>query len=56
MHWVLPDLATFDVRLRVVHGLPVPMSYVALAVAYAGLYVSALLVLGTLIFSRRDFK
>jgi ABC-type transport system involved in multi-copper enzyme maturation permease subunit len=56
MHWVLPDLATFDVRLRVVHGLPVPMSYLALAVAYAGLYVSALLVLGTLIFSRRDFK
>lgn len=56
LYWVLPNLAQFDVRARVVHGLPITAGYVGLAVVYAALYVSALLLAASLIFSRRDFK
>ena len=56
LYWVLPNLAQFDVKAAVVHGRPVPVGYVALAIAYAVLYVATLLVISTYIFSRRDFK
>lgn len=56
LYWVLPNLAQFDVRARIVHGMPVTAGYVALAVAYAALYITALLLAASLIFSRRDFK
>jgi ABC-type transport system involved in multi-copper enzyme maturation permease subunit len=56
IYWTLPHLAAFDVRLHVVHGLPVSMSYMALTIGYAAFYISALLLAGILIFSRRDFK
>jgi Cu-processing system permease protein len=56
VYWVLPNLAPFDVRAQVVHGQHVPAAYLALTAGYAVLYVTALLVAGVLIFSRRDFK
>lgn len=56
LYWVLPNLAPFDVRAQVVHGLPVATGHVAFAVLYAVLYITALLLLSALIFSRRDFK
>jgi ABC-type transport system involved in multi-copper enzyme maturation permease subunit len=56
VYWVLPHLAPFDVRAQVVHGLPVPAGYMALTVGYGLLYIAALLVPATFIFSRRDFK
>jgi ABC-type transport system involved in multi-copper enzyme maturation permease subunit len=55
-YYVLPDFARFDVKLAVVHGLPVPGAYVGAAAAYAGAYVAALLLGAIVIFSRRDFK
>lgn len=55
-YYVLPDFAKFDVKLAVVHGLPVSAGYVASATAYGAIYVLALLFGATLIFSRRDFK
>jgi ABC-type transport system involved in multi-copper enzyme maturation permease subunit len=56
LYWVLPNLAQFDVRTNVVHGIPVAAGHVTLAVAYAVLYVAALLIGAAMIFSRRDFK
>jgi ABC-2 type transport system permease protein len=56
LYWVLPNLAQFDVKAAVVHGRPVPASYLALSIGYAMLYIAMLLILSTLIFSRRDFK
>jgi Cu-processing system permease protein len=55
-YYVLPDFGRFDVKLAVVHGIPVSGAYLASTVAYAALYVAALLFGAVLIFSRRDFK
>jgi ABC-type transport system involved in multi-copper enzyme maturation permease subunit len=56
VYHVLPDFSAFDVKTEVVHGLPVAPGYVAATAAYGALYIVALLVCATLIFSRRDFK
>jgi ABC-type transport system involved in multi-copper enzyme maturation permease subunit len=56
LYWLLPNLAAFDVRLEVVHGLPVPAGSIGLTMAYGAAYVSALVVAAAVIFSRRDFK
>jgi ABC-type transport system involved in multi-copper enzyme maturation permease subunit len=56
LYHVLPDFAAFDVKLQVVHGLPLPAGYVASTAAYGALYIAALLLAATFIFSRRDFK
>jgi ABC-type transport system involved in multi-copper enzyme maturation permease subunit len=56
LYYALPNLAPFDVKAQVVHAQPVPFGYIGLSVGYAGLYVGMLLLLATLIFSRRDFK
>jgi ABC-type transport system involved in multi-copper enzyme maturation permease subunit len=56
LYWILPNLAPFDVRSQVVHAQPVSAGYLVMTLAYALVYVTALLVPATLIFSRRDFK
>jgi ABC-type transport system involved in multi-copper enzyme maturation permease subunit len=56
LYWVLPNLAQFDVKTRVVHGEPVPIGYIALTGGYAALYTAMLLTMAVVIFSRRDFK
>jgi ABC-type transport system involved in multi-copper enzyme maturation permease subunit len=56
LYWILPNLAPFDVRLQVVHAQPIPAGQMALAAGYGVLYISALIVIAALIFSRRDFK
>ena len=55
-YYVLPDFSKFDVKLAVVHGIPVPGAFVASSAAYAAAYVAALLFGAIVIFSRRDFK
>ena len=50
----LPDLAAFDVKAAVVHAQPVTVGYIALTAGYGLLYIAALLVLASLIFTRRD--
>ena len=54
--WVLPNLALFDVKAAVVHGVPVPGGQVLAAVAYGIAYSSAVLLLAIAIFQRRDLK
>jgi ABC-type transport system involved in multi-copper enzyme maturation permease subunit len=56
LYWVLPNLAPFDVRSQVVHAQRVPAGYLALTTAYGVIYIAALLLAATFIFSRRDFK
>ena len=56
IYYVLPNLAAFDVKAQVVHGQPVTPAYILLTTLYGAVYVSALLVAATAIFSRRDFK
>ena len=54
--WVLPNLALFDVKAEVVHGIAVPAGQVLAAVAYGAVYSTALLVLAIAIFEKRDLK
>ena len=56
LYHVLPDLSAFDVKTEVVHGLPVTAGYLASTAAYGLVYIAALLLAATFIFSRRDFK
>jgi ABC-type transport system involved in multi-copper enzyme maturation permease subunit len=56
LYWVLPNLAQFDVKSDVVHGVHVPLGYMAMTGAYAAVYVAMLLAISMLVFSRRDFK
>jgi ABC-type transport system involved in multi-copper enzyme maturation permease subunit len=56
LSWALPNLAQFDVRADVVHGQHVAAGYIGLASLYAAVYVTMLLTISVLIFSRRDFK
>jgi ABC-type transport system involved in multi-copper enzyme maturation permease subunit len=55
-YYVLPDFSRFDVKLAVVHGIPVSGAYMASSAAYAAVYIAALLFGAMLLFSRRDFK
>ena len=56
LYYILPDLSAFDVKMQVVHGLNVPAGYLLSAVGYGAGYIAALLLVATVIFSRRDFK
>jgi ABC-type transport system involved in multi-copper enzyme maturation permease subunit len=56
VYYIVPDFSAFDVKTEVVHGLPVAGGYLAATILYGCAYISALLVISVLIFSRRDFK
>lgn len=56
LYYVLPDFSRFDVKLAVVHGIPVTGAYLASTVLYALAYIAALLFAAMTIFARRDFK
>jgi len=55
-YYVLPNLAPFNVKAEVVHGVPVSASHIGLTLAYAAVYVAILLIAAIAIFRRRDFK
>ncbi len=56
LYYLLPNLAPFDVKSAVVHGVPVSASYMLLTCGYGVLYGGALVGLAMIIFARRDFK
>lgn len=56
VYHIVPDLSAFDVKMQVVHGLPVSNTYLAMTTLYGMLYIGALLMAATVIFSRRDFR
>jgi ABC-type transport system involved in multi-copper enzyme maturation permease subunit len=53
---VLPDLEVFNRTLEAVHGLPIPPAEVAMSIVYAVGYTTCTLVVGSIVFGRRDFK
>lgn len=53
---LMPDFEVFNKTLEAVHGLPIAGSEVGLAVVYALGYTVCTLMLGAMVFSRRDFK
>jgi ABC-type transport system involved in multi-copper enzyme maturation permease subunit len=56
LYYLLPNLAPFNVKAEVVHGVPVAASHVWLTLAYAGVYITALLLGAMAIFRKKDFK
>lgn len=56
LYYVLPNLAPFDVKAEVVHGMPISTRHVVLTLLYAALYAGVLLTAAVAIFRRRDFK
>ncbi len=56
LYYVIPNLAPFNIRAEVVHGVPVAASHVGLTLAYAAVYIAMLLAAAVAIFRRRDFK
>jgi Cu-processing system permease protein len=56
LYYVLPNLAPFDVKAEVVHGMPIATAQVVYTLGYAVLYISILLIGAIAIFRRRDFK
>lgn len=56
VYYVIPNLAPFDVKSEVVHGIQVAWRHVAYTLAYAALYIGVLLTASMTIFGRRDFK
>jgi ABC-type transport system involved in multi-copper enzyme maturation permease subunit len=56
MYYLLPNLAPFDIKAQVVHGIHVPAGLLLFNAAYALVYIAFLLVAATFIFMRRDFK
>ena len=56
LYYLIPNFGAFDVKLQVVHGLPVSWVYVVTTAAYGAVYVVLLLTGAVAIFSRRDFK
>jgi ABC-type transport system involved in multi-copper enzyme maturation permease subunit len=56
LYYVLPNLAPFDIKAEVVHGLPVTLRHVVLTAIYAAVYIGVLLTSAVAVFRRRDFK
>jgi Cu-processing system permease protein len=56
LYYLLPNMASFDVKAAVVHALPVAWDYLAVTTAYALCYIAALLAASIGVFARKDFK
>lgn len=56
LYRVLPDLESFNLTTEALHALPVPPTEVLLAILYGAGYCTLLLMLGSVVFARRDFK
>lgn len=54
--WIVPAFSAFDVKAQVVHGVALPSGFVPYTLAYAVLYIVAILAASTTLFARREFK
>jgi Cu-processing system permease protein len=53
---LMPDFEVFNKTLEAVHGVAISASEIQMAILYAFGYTGCTLLLGSMIFSRRDFK
>ncbi|HSJ96348.1 MAG TPA: ABC transporter permease [Myxococcota bacterium] len=56
LYRVLPDLESFNLTTQALHALPVPPGEVVFALCYGAGYSALLLLFGSVVFERRDFK
>jgi ABC-type transport system involved in multi-copper enzyme maturation permease subunit len=56
IYYLLPNLEKFNIKTEVVHNMPISINYMLMSTLYGILYISALLLLASLIFQKRDFK
>jgi ABC-type transport system involved in multi-copper enzyme maturation permease subunit len=56
IYYALPNLASLDLRLEVVHGLALDPGRIGLALAHAASYAAGSLALAVLLFSRRELR
>jgi Cu-processing system permease protein len=56
LYYSLPNLAPFNVKAEVVHGISISASHVLLTMAYAVVYIAIVMLGAVLVFRRRDFK
>ena len=54
--WALPAFSEFDIKIQIVHGLPVATGLILWMVLYAIVYSAAVLAASVVLFSRREFK
>ncbi len=54
--YVLPNLSMFDFSLEASHGLAIGVNRMLLSFSYGALYIAILLILSSLVFSRREFN
>jgi hypothetical protein len=55
-YYALPNLASFDVRPEVVHGLPIESGRLLLTAAHGASYAALVLVLAIMVFERRELR
>lgn len=55
-YYALPNLENFNIRIDVVHKLPVYTDQLFFSICYGLVYTAFLLYLSTIIFERREFK
>ena len=53
--YLFPNLSAFDIKLQAAHGILISMADGAFLTLYGAVYITAVLALSVLIFSRRDF-
>ncbi|MCZ7618547.1 MAG: hypothetical protein M5U32_09635 [Myxococcota bacterium] len=56
LYRILPDLESFNFTTQALHALPIPSNEAVLALVYGIGYSALLLLLGVVVFERRDFK
>lgn len=54
LYWVLPDFSILDALARLLHGHPILTTQTAIAAAYAVCYAASLLIIASMVFTRRD--
>lgn len=55
LYWVLPNLQRFNIRAQAVHGVPVSVAEIGLAMVYGAAYAALLVAAACACFQRRDF-
>lgn len=56
LHYLLPNLAYFDIKQEIVHGLDISARQFGFSLLYSAIYLSIILMITVFVFQRRDFK